>query len=400
MPICQKVQENMKTGSTIRKMFEEGIALKKLYGNDKVFDLSIGNPVIEPPQEVMDELTRLAQHPVAGMHRYMENAGYSDTRAAVAKQLAADTGLKFTGNDVVMTCGTAGALNIAFKALLNPGEEVITFTPYFFEYEFFVDNHGGILKVLPSDENFIPRFDLLEKSISPLTKAIIINSPNNPTGIVYSNQTLEKIAGILRQKASDYNTRIFAISDDVYCRLVYDGMKCPRMINHYSDTIIVTSFSKDLALPGERIGYAAVHPDCAERLEIAGGLIYATRVLGFVSAPALQQHLVQNLQNVTISPMEYQRKRDFLYSNLTRMGYQIVKPQGAFYLFPLSPIRDDVAFVQELKEYLVLTVPGSSFKAPGYFRISYCLDDRTVEGCLNGFEQAARKFNLRGAIKV
>jgi aspartate aminotransferase len=382
----------MAQGSAIRKMFEEALVMMKQYGADNVFDLSLGNPIMEPPKEFNQEMLRLAQNPTPGMHRYMPNAGYPETLAAVAAQLAKDTGVKFSAGDVVMTCGTAGALNIAFKTLLNPGDEVITFAPYFFEYRFYIDNHGGILKILTSDENFDPDFNVFEKEISRKTRAVIINSPNNPTGKVYSEKVLKQLAELLKNKSAEYGNPIFVISDDVYCRVVFDGIKCPRIINYYPDSIIVTSFSKDLALPGERIGYAAVHPDCGLRQDVAGGLIYSNRVLGYVNAPALLQHLVTNIQNVTIDPMEYQRKRDFLYGNLTKMGYSIVKPGGAFYLFPKTPGKDDLAFVQELKQYRVLVVPGSSFNAPGYFRICYCLSDRTLEGSLEGFRKAAQMF--------
>jgi aspartate aminotransferase len=251
------------------------------------------------------------------------------------------------------------------------------------------------LKIIPSDENFVPRFDLFEAGINSKTKAIIINSPNNPTGCVYSERTLIQISEILRKKAKELNTQIYVVSDDVYCRIAYDGIKVPRMVNYYPDTIIVTSFSKDLALPGDRIGYAAVHPDCGDSKDVAGGIIYGNRVLGFVNAPALLQHLVRNIQGVTISVAQYQKRRDFLFDNLTGMGFKIVKPQGAFYLFPRSPIPDDLAFLNELKEFRVLAVPGTSFKAPGYFRIAYCLDDHTVEGCLDGFRKAAQKFGLK-----
>jgi aspartate aminotransferase len=395
MAISYQVKQKMAQGSFIRKMFEEGMQLKKQYGEANVFDLSIGNPIMEPPKEFKAEMLRISNNPLPGMHRYMENAGYADVRAAVADQLSIDTGVKFTGNEVVMSCGTAGALNAVFKALLNPGEEVITFSPYFFEYEVFVDNHQGVLKVIPSDENFVPKFDLLEASITSKTKAIIINSPNNPTGTVYSEKTLRKLGEMLREKSAELKTQIYVVSDDVYSRIVYDGIKVPRMVSYYSDTIIVTSFSKDLALPGDRIGYAAVHPDCRDCKDVVSGIIYGNRVLGFINAPALLQHLVRNIQGVTISIADYQKRRDLLFSNLTTMGFKIVKPQGAFYLFPRSPIEDDLAFLDELKAFRVLAVPGSSFKAPGYFRIAYCLDDHTVEGCLDGFRKVAQKFGMK-----
>lgn len=382
----------MASGSWIRRMFEEGLALKKQFGNDNVFDLSIGNPIIEPPDALNLEMQRLTANPLPGMHRYMENAGYRETREAVAAQLSRDTAINFTADSVIMTCGTAGALNIAFKAMLNPGDEVITFAPYFFEYNSYVDNHNGIIKVIPSDENFVPLFDLLEAGITPKTKAVIINSPNNPTGTVYSDDVLQRIAAILGNKSREFGTRIFVVSDDVYCRIVYDGITCPRILHYYPDTIVVTSFSKDLALPGERIGYAAVHPGCAEYSDLIQSMIYAMRALGYVNAPAFLQHLVRNIQNVTVSIDGYRKSRDFLYDNLTHLGYKVIKPQGAFYLFPKTPVADDVDFIRNLKKFRVLAVPGVGFQAPGYFRISYCTDNHTIEGCLDGLQKVIQYY--------
>jgi aspartate aminotransferase len=395
MSISEKVKSNMAKGSFIRKMFEEGIALKKIYGDDQVFDLTIGNPIAEPPEDFKIELRRLAESPLTGMHRYMENAGYPETRNSVAAQLALDTGIKFNPNEVIMTVGTAGALNAVLKALLDPGEEIITFAPYFFEYASFTDNHGGVIKILPSDENFIPDFTALEAGITNKTKALIINSPNNPTGAVYSYNVLKKLSEILIRKNAELNKCIYIITDDVYSKLYYGEGKCPRVVNYYPHSIIVSSFSKDLSLPGERIGYAAVHPECELSKEVADGIIYANRVLGFVNAPALMQRAIIKLQNSCVSIDEYRKKRDFLCDNLAQMGYSLVRPQGAFYIFPRSPIKDDIAFMTELKQLKVLIVPGSAFEAPGYFRISYCLDDKTLAGSLASFRQLALKYFKR-----
>jgi aspartate aminotransferase len=394
MAISDKVRNGMVVGSFIRKMFEEGMALKKIYGNDNVFDLTIGNPIMEPPKAFKQELINLANHPRPGMHRYMENAGYAETRAAVAKQLARDTSINFTQNEIIMTIGTAGALNSAFKALLNPNEEIITFAPYFFEYNSFAENHCGTIKVLPSDENFTPNFEALESAINVKTKAIIINSPNNPTGIVYTDQVLKQLAETVNRASARLSQRIYIISDDVYSKLYFDGPKCPRIISYYPHSIVVTSFSKDLSLPGERIGYAAVHPECENAREVVDAIIYSNRVLGYINAPALMQLAIRTLQDVSVSIADYKNKRDFLYDNLTKMGYQITRPQGAFYIFPKSPIKDDLTFVNELKKLKVLVVPGTAFSAPGYFRISYCLDDKTLEGSLPGFQQILRKLGL------
>jgi len=385
----------MAAGSWIRRMFEEGTVLKQRYGEENVFDLSLGNPIVEPPVEFKQELKRLAEHPLPGMHRYMVNAGYPETRTAVAAGLSLETGIKFTMNDIVMTCGAAAALNVVLKTILNQGDEVIIFAPYFVEYRYYIDNHGGVAKVLPTDEQFIPRLDTLETAIGTKTKALIINSPNNPTGVVYSEDFLHRLGELLHKKETQYGTQIFLISDEAYRKIIYDGLKYPSVWHHHPQSIIGTSHSKDLALPGERIGYIAVHPDCSQREELVNGLIFCNRTLGYVNAPALMQHIVRHLQQVTVSVAEYQKKRDFLYDHLIAMGYSVVKPMGAFYMFPKSPLEDDVAFVMELQQWKVLTVPGSGFGTPGYFRISYCVDDRTLEGCLAGFKKVARKFNLR-----
>jgi len=382
----------MAQGSWVRRMFEEGLRLKAQYGDDNIFDLSLGNPIMEPPAQFHEELRKLAESPLPGMHRYMENAGYPETRAAVAAQLSLETGIKFTLNDIIMTCGAAGALNVVLKAILNQGDEVIIFAPYFPEYINYIDNHNGILRILPTDEQFIPKLDALEVALGPRTRAVLINSPNNPSGAVYSEDVLHELGELLTKKETQYGTRIFLISDEAYRKLVYDGEKCPHVWPHYRNSITVTSHSKDLSLPGERIGYIAMHPECSHREELLDGFIYCNRILGYVNAPALMQHIVRHLQAVTISIADYQKKRDFLYENLSRMGFSVVKPRGAFYMFPRSPIEDDIAFVKALQQLRVLVVPGSGFGTPGYFRVSYCVDHRTLGGSLAGFYQAAQKF--------
>lgn len=391
--ISEKIQKGIIEGSWISRMFEEGTILKQRYGEENVFDLSLGNPIIEPPAEFHQELRNLAEHPLPGMHRYMENAGYAETRAAVAKQLSLETGFNFTMNDIIMTCGAAGALNVVLKTILNPGDEVIIFAPYFAEYINYVDNHGGVARILPAGEQFTINLGVLEPTIAARTKAVIINSPNNPTGIVYSEDSLHQLGEMLRKKEAQYETQIFLISDEAYRRIIYDGLKYPSILQHHPRSIIATSHSKDLSLPGERIGYIAVSPACNQQQELVNGLTFCNRTLGYVNAPALMQRIVRHLQQVTIPVAEYQRKRDFLYSSLIEMGYSVIKPQGAFYMFPKSPLKDDAAFVRELQEMKVLTVPGRGFGSPGYFRISYCVDDRTIEGSLAGFRKAAQKFN-------
>jgi aspartate aminotransferase len=395
MFMSEKIRKGMAEGSWIRRMFDEGNILRKRYGADKVFDLTLGNPIVEPPAEFVRELKKLAENPLPGMHRYMENAGYLDTRTAVATQLSKETNLKLTASDIVMTCGAAGAMNVVLKTILNAGEEVIVFAPYFVEYLNYIDNHNGISKIVPTDDQFLPNPEVFEKAIGKKTRAIIINSPNNPTGVVYSEKLMRQIGEVLRKKESQYGTEIYLISDEPYRKLIYDGLKYPSPLLFHQRAIIATSHSKDLALPGERIGYIAIHPECPQKQELMDGFIYCNRTLGFVNAPALMQNIVRYLQDVTVSIADYQRKRDFLYQNLVEMGFSLIKPQGAFYMFPKSPITDDVAFVRTLQEEMVLAVPGIGFGGPGHFRISYCIDDRTLAGALDGFRKTAKRFGLK-----
>ena len=395
MFMSEKIRKGMETGSWIRKMFDEGNIMKSRYGADKVFDLTLGNPIVEPPAAFFVELKKLADSNTPGMHRYMENAGYPETRAAVALQLSKETGLKLAGNDIVMTCGAAGAINVVLKTILNPGDEVILFAPFFVEYLNYIDNHGGVAKIVLTDEQFLPRLGALETAVTKQTRAIIINSPHNPTGVVYSEKMMRDICALLRKKENQYGTEIYLISDEPYRKLIYDGLKYPSPLLFHQRAIIATSHSKDLALPGERIGYIAIHPECPQKQELMDGFIYCNRTLGFVNAPAMMQHIVRYLQNVTVSIEDYQKKRDFLYQNLVDMGYQCVKPQGAFYLFPKSLIPDDVAFVRAIQEEMVLAVPGVGFGGAGHFRVSYCIDDRTLSGSLEGFRKTAKKFGIK-----
>ncbi len=394
MSTSKKVKQQMAGGSWVRRMFEEGIALKKKYGEKNVFDLSLGNPVMEPPVQFREELLRLAQDKSAGLHRYMPNAGYYETRAAVAAELARETGLSFAAEDVVMACGAGGALNVVLKTILDQGQEVILFAPYFVEYVYYVDNHGGVSKIIDTDANFRPDLHKLEAAINSNTRAVLINSPNNPTGVVYERQLVADLGRLLEKKEKEYGTEVFLISDEPYKKLLFDGMEYPHIFPHHVHSIVATSHSKDLALPGERIGYIAVNPVYEARRDLVDGLTFSNRILGFVNAPALMQHIVKRLQGVTVNMEEYSNKRDFLFNSLSGMGYSMVKPQGAFYMFPKSPIPDDVAFVRELQELRVLVVPGRGFGTPGHFRISYCVDDETLEGAVKGFKLAAMRHGL------
>ena len=394
MAVSDKVKRFGEEGGWIRRMFELGTTLKQKYGEDKVFDLSLGNPVAEPPSEFHAELRRLANAPQKGMHRYMPNAGYPQTREAVAAGLKAETGIPFSMDEIVMTCGAAGGLNVVLKTILNPGEEVVLFAPYFPEYSYYTDNHQGIPVVAPTDENFQPDLAALEGLLSPRTRAVLINSPNNPSGALYSADRVKALGELLSRKGSQFGTEIFLISDEPYRRIIYDGLTYPQVFPHHEASIVVHSHAKDLALPGERIGYIAVNPAYGAKGELADGLTFCNRILGFVNAPALMQHAIRALQGVTVDVADYQRKRDYIYGRLTEMGYSVFRPQGAFYTFPRSPLEDDVAFVEELQRWNVLAVPGRGFGSPGHFRISFCLEDRVLEGAMDGFAQAAKKFGL------
>jgi len=392
--ISDNVRTRMAAGSWVRRMFEEAAILKKKHGEHNVFDLSLGNPIIEPPAEFKHVLRKLSENPMAGMHRYMENAGYEETRRSVARQVSYENNMDVAYQDIIMTVGAAGAINVILKTLLNPGDEVIVFAPFFMEYDNYIDNHGGVTIVLPTDDKFLPDLDQLERKINAKTKAIIINSPNNPTGVVYSEAFVRKLGQVLEHREKALKTSIYLISDEAYSSLMYDDIKYVPIFQTYHRAMIATSHSKDLALPGERIGYIAVHPDMPNKEEIVNGLIFCNRILGFVNAPALMQNIVRHLQHVTVSIPEYQEKRDFLYNNLTSMGYKVVKPQGAFYMFPRTPIENDVEFVHELQKMNVMTVPGRGFGSPGFFRISYCVNHSTLEGALDGFKTAAEMFRL------
>ena len=378
----------MENSSWIRKMFEEGIRLKKEFGEENVFDLSLGNPVIEPPEEVRKALIESARDESHGLHRYMPNAGLADVRAVIAESLSPECKVELSANDVVMVCGAAGGLNITLKTLLDPGDEVIIFAPYFVEYLFYADNHGGKAVAVPTLDDFRLNFEALQNALNEKTKAVIINSPNNPTGVLYSRQELQELARVLKAHSDKLGKAVYLISDDPYKKITFDGVEAPNIMEFYQDSIYITSHSKDIALPGERIGFLAVHPQCESAGLLMAGLIFCNRVLGFVNAPALIQRVVKQVQGVTVDVEQYRRKRDYLYYELTRIGYQVVKPQGAFYFFPKSPLEDEVEFVKKLADKKVLVVPGRGFGLPGYFRISYCLPDSVIEGSIAGFEKA------------
>lgn len=391
MAIAKAIREKMEKGSFIRKMFEEGDRLKALHGPENVFDFSLGNPDLDPPEAVNRELIRLLSEPSPAMHGYMPNAGYAETRRAVADFLSQEHGLSFSEKEVVMTCGAAGAINVVLKAVIEPGDEVIVPAPYFVEYLFYIDNFNGIPKVVSTTPDFSLDLEALEGAITERTKAILINSPNNPTGRVYDRETIERLGEIIESKREKRGQIIYLISDEPYRKIVYDGLEVPSIFQACRQAISVTSFSKDLSLPGERIGYLAVHPEMPEKEELTAACTFTNRILGFVNAPALMQRLLPWVKGLTVDIGIYKRRRDIFFEGLSGIGYSLTKPEGAFYLFPRSPIADDVAFIRVLQEERILAVPGSGFGLPGYFRLAYCTSDEVIKRSLPGFERAFKK---------
>ncbi len=395
MPIANKIAGFIDKSSWIRKMFEEGERMRAIHGEENVYDFTLGNPDVEPPPEFLKEFRELAEHPIPGMHRYMSNAGYDETRGAVAEILAEKSGLQVTGNHVIMTCGAGGALNVALKTILNPGEEVLILTPYFVEYKFYIDNHGGVpVEVWTDRKTFQLDLTAIENAITHKTRAIIICSPNNPTGVIYPSESLKKLGDLLRRKEKEHTRQILVISDQPYARICYDGKEAPNIFPFVDNSVIVTSHSKDLALPGERIGYLAANPRMQSVEMFIQGAIFANRVLGFVNAPALMQRLVARLQRASVDINLYREKRDLLYDGLTEIGFRMVKPDGAFYLFPESPIPDDVKFVKMALQRRILLVPGTGFGAPGHFRIAYCVDKNMIQRSLPAWRELAKDAGL------
>jgi len=392
MPVSEKIRTSIERSSWIRKMFEEGMIRKAKFGPENVFDFSLGNPNLEPPASFKEVLQRLTKDPSPSQHAYMPNAGRPDAREAVAAYLRKHNRATFTPDDIIMTVGAGGGLNVVFKTILNPGEEVVIPSPYFVEYNFYLDNHQGVPKIVKTRKDFSLDMDAVGDAITEKTRAVLINSPNNPTGKVYDKAILEQLASVLRDRSRRLGRPVYLISDEPYRKIVYDGIDVPSVFDLYEESFVVTSFSKDLSLPGERIGYVAVHPLASDKPNLVAGMVLCNRILGFVNAPAMMQRAIIPLLEQSVDVSIYQRKRDMLCEGLSSLGYEFDKPGGAFYLFPRTPIEDDVAFVSALQEENILTVPGSGFYGPGHIRIAYCVDDRTIEKSLPGYGRALKKF--------
>lgn len=395
--ISKKMENMVANSSAIRAMFEEGNRLAKIYGSENVFDFSLGNPNVPAPDAVKYAIKELLdeEDPVV-LHGYTNsNAGYENVRIAIADSLNERFGTHFCSKNITMTVGAAGGLNVILKSLINPGDEVIAFAPYFGEYRSYTDNYDGVLvEVSPNTTDFQPKLDEFEQKISPKTKAIIVNTPNNPTGVVYSEETIQKMAAILEKKQKEYGTDIYLISDEPYRELAYDGIEVPYLTKYYANTIVGYSYSKSLSLPGERIGYLVIPDEASDSEKLIGAVNVATRILGFVNAPTLQQKVVKACLNEKTDISYYDRNRETLYNGLKNLGFDCIKPEGAFYLFVKSPIADEKEFCNEAKKYNILIVPGSSFACPGYVRMAYCVSYETIVNSLPKFAELAKQYNL------
>ncbi len=396
MLISDKMKPLLENNSAIRAMFEEGKKMAAVYGAENVYDFSLGNPSVPAPLEVKQAILDILEEEPSGLvHGYMSNAGFEDVRQAIAESLNRRFQTAFQAKNLIMTVGAASGLNITLKALLNPGEEVITFAPYFVEYGSYVRNYDGVLVVVsPNTETFQPNLDEFEEKITEKTKAVIINSPHNPTGVVYSEETIKALAAIMERKQKEYGHAIVLISDEPYRELVYDGVTVPYLTKYYANTIVGYSYSKSLSLPGERIGYVVVPDEMEDSSRVIAAMTIANRVLGSVNAPSLMQRVIMRCLDAKVDVEAYDRNRMLLYSSLKEYGFTCIKPQGAFYLFVKSPVADEKEFCEAAKKHHILVVPGSSFACPGYVRISYCVSYDTIKHSLPGFKKLAEEYQL------
>ena len=392
--IADKMKALVKNSSAIRAMFEEGKIMAAKYGAENVYDFSLGNPNVPAPVQVKEAIIEEAERedPIV-LHGYMSNAGYEDVRQAVAESINKKFDTAFSAKNIIMTVGAAGGLNVILKTLLNPGDEVIAIAPYFGEYNSYVSNFDGKLVVVSQNtETFQPNLTELEEKLTARTKAVIVNSPNNPTGVIYSEETIQAMAEILRKKQKEFGTDIYLISDEPYRELAYDGAEVPYLTKYYENAIIGYSFSKSLSLPGERIGYLVIPDEAADSEDVISAAGTATRILGYVNAPSLMQKAVAKCLDAQADVPYYDRNREDLYNGLKEMGFECIKPQGAFYLFMKSPVADEKVFCEAAKKQHILIVPGSSFACPGYVRIAYCVAHETIINSMPGFKALAEEF--------
>ncbi len=390
MAISNRVSAYLSTSSAIRRMFEEGLALKARFGADAVCDFSIGNPDVPPPAAFRRILREEAAVEEPQVHGYMPNAGHLFVRDAIARRINALQGTDLDSRHVVVTCGAGGALNVALKALVNPGDEVLACTPSFLEYRFYCENHGASFVTVPGRPDFDLDVDALAAAISERTAAVIVNSPNNPSGRIYPESTLRNLGRMLQARSSAVGRTVYLLGDEPYRDITY-GDRVPSLFAVYPHTVVCTSWSKTLSLPGERIGFLAVHREAEDSARLLEACALCNRILGFVNAPALMQRVIARLQDEAVDVEVYRRRRDAMTAILDAAGYAYAAPQGTFYLFVRSPLVNDVDFVDRLKDERILTVPGSAFGWPGWFRIAYCTDEAVIARSADGFEKAMRK---------
>ena len=391
--LSDAMADNVGKGSMIRRMFEAGIALKKQYGENAVCDFSLGNPDLPPPAAVAEGMRKMADsldQPFA--LGYMPNAGFDWAREALAGQVSQEQGVTLSAEDVILTCGAAGGLNVLFKSILNPGDEVLALAPCFVEYGFYVGNHGGIFRTVPTKpDTFAIDLEALEAAVTTKTRALILNSPNNPTGQVYGKEELRALCELLKNKSKTAGRPIFLVADEPYRFLAYDGVEVPSLLPLYPYAVVASSFSKNLSMPGERIGYLALSPSLEGKEELMGGFILANRILGFVNPPVVGQFLMRASLGSAVDAAVYKKRRDAMASVLADAGYEFLLPKGAFYFFPKAPGGDDAAFVEKLAKELVLAVPGSGFAGPGHFRLAFCVDEGVIYRAAPGLKKAASR---------
>jgi aspartate aminotransferase len=391
MAVSDKMRIFAEKSSWIRRMFEEGAKMKAAHGAGNVFDFSLGNPDAPPPPQFNRIIQEIVRDTSPGVHAYMPNGGYPWVREAIAARMSIEQEMTIGQGDMLMTCGAAGGLNIVMKAILNPGDEVVILAPYFVEYGFYIDNHGGVSRTVATDEQFNLDLPAIEAALSDKTKAIIINSPNNPCGQIYSKESLAALGQLLVNASEKLGTAIYMISDEPYRKIVFDGYEVPSIFTAYTNSIVVSSYSKDLSLPGERIGYLAIHPQIEDKPQLLDALTLANRILGFVNAPALMQRVVAKLQDVCVDTSIYARRKEIVCSVLRDAGFTFTEPKGAFYVFPKTPLADDVKFVALLQEEKILTVPGIGFGSPGHMRIAFCVPEDVIARSAEGFKRAVDK---------
>lgn len=395
--VSKKIEKALQGSSAIRAMFNEGKEMAALYGAENVYDFSLGNPATPAPAKVNEAIKQAVDqlNPLE-LHGYMSNAGYEDVRKAMADNLNGRFGTDFTEKNIVMTVGAAGGLNIIFKTLLDPGDEVVVFAPYFGEYRAYAANFDAVIvEVAPDFESFQPDLQEFEKKLTAKTKVVLVNTPNNPTGVVYSEDTMKQIATILEKKEKEYGHEIYLVSDEPYRELVYDDVQELFLTKYYRNTIVGYSFSKSLSLPGERIGYVAVPNEVVDAQKILDGLEVSNRTLGFVNAPSLIQKAAAAAVEEKTDVDFYDRNRKLLYEGLTKLGFNCIKPQGAFYLWMKSPDEDEERFVENAKKYHIILVKGSAFACPGYVRMAYCVSPDMIQKSLPEFEKLAREYGLK-----